>query len=186
MITTQEPVAKFDRAIMRAPQVLECHATSGDYDYMLKIVAPDMAALPGISQRLPAEDRRGADRQHQLRPEAAEKHDRRCRWMNTSWYQAICDNWLSTHCSICPAHHGPCLPGNFLAVFEQNQRRNAANIELRGNLLFIFRIQLGQAYIRVQAQRPLFQRTAPSFCRGRTTRPRNRPIREFRCSRFCF
>ncbi len=37
-------VEKFDRAIMRAPQVLECHATSGEYDYMLKIVAPDMAA----------------------------------------------------------------------------------------------------------------------------------------------
>jgi DNA-binding Lrp family transcriptional regulator len=39
-----ETVEKFDRAIMRAAQVLECHATSGDYDYMLKIVAPDMAA----------------------------------------------------------------------------------------------------------------------------------------------
>ena len=32
------------RAIMLAPQVLECHATSGDHDYMLKIVAPDMAS----------------------------------------------------------------------------------------------------------------------------------------------
>lgn len=39
-----ETVAKFDRAIMDADQVLECHATSGEYDYMLKIVAPDMAA----------------------------------------------------------------------------------------------------------------------------------------------
>lgn len=37
-------VAKFDRAIMDAAPVLECHATSGEYDYMLKIVAPDMAA----------------------------------------------------------------------------------------------------------------------------------------------
>jgi DNA-binding Lrp family transcriptional regulator len=37
-------VEKFDQAIMCAPQVLECHATSGEYDYMLKIVAPDMAA----------------------------------------------------------------------------------------------------------------------------------------------
>jgi DNA-binding Lrp family transcriptional regulator len=37
-------VEKFDKAILRAPQVLECHATSGEYDYMLKIVAPDMAA----------------------------------------------------------------------------------------------------------------------------------------------
>lgn len=39
-----ETVAKFDRAIMDADAVLECHATSGEYDYMLKIVAPDMAA----------------------------------------------------------------------------------------------------------------------------------------------
>ena len=39
-----ETVAEFDRAIMLAPQVLECHATSGEHDYMLKIVAPDMAA----------------------------------------------------------------------------------------------------------------------------------------------
>lgn len=39
-----ETVETFDRAISKAPQVLECHATSGEYDYMLKIVAPDMAA----------------------------------------------------------------------------------------------------------------------------------------------
>jgi len=37
-------VKKFDRAIMSAPQVLECHATSGGHDYMLKVVAPDMAS----------------------------------------------------------------------------------------------------------------------------------------------
>jgi DNA-binding Lrp family transcriptional regulator len=40
----RETVEKFDRAIMDAEQVLECHATSGEHDYMLKIVAPDMAA----------------------------------------------------------------------------------------------------------------------------------------------
>jgi len=39
-----ETVKNFDDAIMGAPQVLECHATSGDHDYMLKIVAPDMAS----------------------------------------------------------------------------------------------------------------------------------------------
>ena len=39
-----ENVRKFDRAIMGAPQVLECHATSGEHDYMLKVVAPDMAS----------------------------------------------------------------------------------------------------------------------------------------------
>ena len=39
-----EHVKKFDRAILGAPQVLECHATSGEHDYMLKVVAPDMAS----------------------------------------------------------------------------------------------------------------------------------------------
>jgi DNA-binding Lrp family transcriptional regulator len=41
---SSENVKKFDRAIMSAPQVLECHATSGGHDYMLKVVAPDMAS----------------------------------------------------------------------------------------------------------------------------------------------
>ena len=39
-----DKVKKFDHTIMRAPQVLECHATSGGHDYMLKVVAPDMAS----------------------------------------------------------------------------------------------------------------------------------------------
>ncbi len=39
-----ESVKRFDRAILGAPQVLECHATSGEHDYMLKVVAPDMAS----------------------------------------------------------------------------------------------------------------------------------------------
>lgn len=41
---SSEKVRRFDRAIMGAPQVLECHATSGEHDYMLKVVAPDMAS----------------------------------------------------------------------------------------------------------------------------------------------
>lgn len=41
---SSEKVKRFDQAIMRAPQVLECHATSGEHDYMLKVVAPDMAS----------------------------------------------------------------------------------------------------------------------------------------------
>jgi len=39
-----ENVKKFDQAILGASQVLECHATSGEHDYMLKVVAPDMAS----------------------------------------------------------------------------------------------------------------------------------------------
>jgi DNA-binding Lrp family transcriptional regulator len=37
-------VKAFDRAIANWPQVLECHATSGDSDYLLKIVTSDMKA----------------------------------------------------------------------------------------------------------------------------------------------
>lgn len=41
---SSDKVKLFDRAILGAPQVLECHATSGEHDYMLKVVAPDMAS----------------------------------------------------------------------------------------------------------------------------------------------
>ena len=41
---SSENVRKFNRAILGSPQVLECHATSGEHDYMLKVVAPDMAS----------------------------------------------------------------------------------------------------------------------------------------------
>jgi DNA-binding Lrp family transcriptional regulator len=36
-------VAEFDAAIQSADEVLECYMTSGEYDYMLKVVAADMA-----------------------------------------------------------------------------------------------------------------------------------------------
>ncbi len=37
-------VAEFDEAIQQAPEVLECYMTSGEYDYMLKVVTKDMPA----------------------------------------------------------------------------------------------------------------------------------------------
>jgi len=37
-------VIEFDRAIQGSDEVLECYMTSGEYDYMLKVVATDMAA----------------------------------------------------------------------------------------------------------------------------------------------
>lgn len=40
-----ESVAPFDRMVQSAPEVLECFMTSGDYDYILKIAAPDMQAF---------------------------------------------------------------------------------------------------------------------------------------------
>ena len=39
-----ETVAEFDKAIQNSHEVLECYMTSGEYDYMLKVVATDMAA----------------------------------------------------------------------------------------------------------------------------------------------
>lgn len=39
-----ESVTEFDKAIHSSEEVLECYMTSGEYDYMLKIVAADMAA----------------------------------------------------------------------------------------------------------------------------------------------
>ena len=38
-------VEKFRTAIVRTPQVLECHAVTGDFDYVLKVVMPDLKAL---------------------------------------------------------------------------------------------------------------------------------------------
>jgi DNA-binding Lrp family transcriptional regulator len=39
----------FRAAVSALPQVLECHAVTGDVDYVLKVVAPD---LPGLSDLL--------------------------------------------------------------------------------------------------------------------------------------
>lgn len=37
-----ETVQYFDQGIQQWPEILECHATSGEYDYLLKIVTRDM------------------------------------------------------------------------------------------------------------------------------------------------
>ncbi|MCX7552500.1 Lrp/AsnC family transcriptional regulator [Marinicella sp. S1101] len=39
-----ETVQQFDQGIQQWPEILECHATSGESDYLLKIVASDMNA----------------------------------------------------------------------------------------------------------------------------------------------
>jgi DNA-binding Lrp family transcriptional regulator len=39
-----ETVEEFDAAVERAPEVLECYMTSGEHDYMLKVITADMAA----------------------------------------------------------------------------------------------------------------------------------------------
>lgn len=53
--------AEFERAVKAMPEVLECFAVTGEADYLLRIVAPDLAAfselmmkrlldLPGVAQ----------------------------------------------------------------------------------------------------------------------------------------
>lgn len=57
----QHNVADFEAAVMERPEVLECHATTGDADFLLKVVTKDIASydrflsdflfkLPGIAQ----------------------------------------------------------------------------------------------------------------------------------------
>jgi Lrp/AsnC family leucine-responsive transcriptional regulator len=40
-----EQVSEFDDAIARIPEVLECHHVTGDYDYLLKVIAKNTADL---------------------------------------------------------------------------------------------------------------------------------------------
>lgn len=41
---TEDYTAEFTRLVTRLPEVLECYATTGSYDYTLKVVAKDMRA----------------------------------------------------------------------------------------------------------------------------------------------
>jgi len=43
---------KFAAGIQAIPEIVECHRMTGDIDYLLKIVAPDMAAYDAIYKRL--------------------------------------------------------------------------------------------------------------------------------------
>ena len=40
-----EQVSEFDDAIAQIPEVLECHHVTGDYDYLLKVIAKNTADL---------------------------------------------------------------------------------------------------------------------------------------------
>ena len=57
---TLEISQKFDEAIAKLPEVVECHFVSGGFDYLLKIIVPDMdtyhkfhqlklSTIPGVS-----------------------------------------------------------------------------------------------------------------------------------------
>ncbi|MCL4163975.1 UNVERIFIED_CONTAM: hypothetical protein GTU68_059464 [Idotea baltica] len=57
---TLEVSKKFDEAVAMLPEVIECHFVSGGFDYLLKIIVPDMdtyhkfhqlklSVIPGVS-----------------------------------------------------------------------------------------------------------------------------------------
>ena len=59
---TEQAFEKFENAVQRVPEILECHLMSGQFDYLLRVVAKDpedyerihrtkLARLPGL-QRL--------------------------------------------------------------------------------------------------------------------------------------
>ena len=57
----EETLEKFEKAVQRVPEILECHLMSGQFDYLLRIVARDaedyerihrtkVARLPGLQR----------------------------------------------------------------------------------------------------------------------------------------
>ncbi len=58
---TEEAFEKFEKAVQRVPEILECHLMSGQFDYLLRVVARDsedyerihrtrLARLPGVQR----------------------------------------------------------------------------------------------------------------------------------------
>jgi DNA-binding Lrp family transcriptional regulator len=49
---TEEAFEKFERAVQRIPEILECHLMSGQFDYMLRVVAQDVADYERIHRNM--------------------------------------------------------------------------------------------------------------------------------------
>jgi Lrp/AsnC family leucine-responsive transcriptional regulator len=58
---SEEALEKFEKAVQRVPEILECHLMSGQFDYLLRVVAKDaedyerihrtrLARLPGLQR----------------------------------------------------------------------------------------------------------------------------------------
>jgi Lrp/AsnC family leucine-responsive transcriptional regulator len=58
---TEEAFAKFETAVQRVPEILECHLMSGQFDYLLRVAATDAADYERIHRsrisRLPGVQR---------------------------------------------------------------------------------------------------------------------------------
>jgi len=44
----QKAVQRFEKAVAALPEVLECHQVAGDFDFLLKALVKDVAALRGL------------------------------------------------------------------------------------------------------------------------------------------
>lgn len=44
----QKALLRFEKAVSELPDVLECHHVAGEYDFLLKLLARDVAALRGV------------------------------------------------------------------------------------------------------------------------------------------
>ena len=58
---TEETFERFEKAVQRVPEILECHLMSGQFDYLLRVVAADAADYERIHRsrisRLPGVQR---------------------------------------------------------------------------------------------------------------------------------
>lgn len=52
----QEDFDRFEAAVRATPEIVECHATGGGIDYILKVIAPDVDAYQRLIDRLLVED----------------------------------------------------------------------------------------------------------------------------------
>lgn len=43
-----QPIERFRRAVLQIPEVLECYNVSGEFDFVLKIVVPDMRSYEAL------------------------------------------------------------------------------------------------------------------------------------------
>ncbi|MEM9422044.1 MAG: Lrp/AsnC family transcriptional regulator [Pseudomonadota bacterium] len=49
---TEKWLKKFTTAVRNIPEITECHRMTGEIDYLLKVMAPDMAGYDAIYKRL--------------------------------------------------------------------------------------------------------------------------------------
>jgi len=47
---TEGAVEQFERVVVACPEIVECHAITGEADYVIKVVAPDMKAYDQFLQ----------------------------------------------------------------------------------------------------------------------------------------